>query len=120
MDKVYHRLKQQGIRTSISLYQTTNISQLNTYTTSSHTISSSSSSSSTTTNLINMSSSASRPHPHRIFLFDVDGTLTAPRLKVTPHMHQFLSDLRSKARIAIVGGSDLHKQKEQLGDHSKL
>jgi len=59
----------------------------------------------------------SRPRPDRIFLFDVDGTLTAPRLRVEKEMEQFLAELRHKARIAIVGGSDLSKQKEQLGDN---
>lgn len=59
---------------------------------------------------------ASRPRPDRIFLFDVDGTLTAPRLQVEPEMDQWLRALRTKARVGIVGGSDLVKQKEQLGE----
>jgi len=54
---------------------------------------------------------------HRIFLFDVDGTLTPSRKRVTPGMEKFLNDLRKKAYIAIVGGSDLVKQQEQLGEH---
>lgn len=68
-----------------------------------------------------MSASASfdarRPRPDRIFLFDVDGTLTAPRLHVEPEMNAFIQDLRTKARIGIVGGSNLVKQQEQLGDN---
>jgi len=59
----------------------------------------------------------SRPKPHRLFLFDVDGTLTAPRKKVTDQMRTFLLQLRKQARIGIVGGSDLSKQIEQLGEH---
>lgn len=55
--------------------------------------------------------------PTRIFLFDVDGTLTKPRGRITPEMNAFIQDLRKKAYIAIVGGSDLVKQQEQLGDH---
>ncbi len=51
-----------------------------------------------------------------ILLFDVDGTLTQPRQKVSPEMKQFLSDLRKRTKIAIVGGSDIVKQKEQLGE----
>jgi len=39
---------------------------------------------------------ASRPRPDRILLFDVDGTLTAPRKKVTPDMVTFLAQLRTK------------------------
>ncbi|XP_028999939.1 phosphomannomutase 2 [Betta splendens] len=49
-------------------------------------------------------------------LFDVDGTLTAPRQPVTPHMAEFLQKLRTRVRVGVVGGSDLDKIKEQLGD----
>lgn len=55
--------------------------------------------------------------PTRIFLFDVDGTLTAPRKVITPEMHAFIADLRKKAFIGIVGGSDLPKQIEQIGEN---
>lgn len=51
-----------------------------------------------------------------IALFDVDGTLTLPRLTATPEMITFLSKLRSKIYIGMVGGSDLQKQREQLGE----
>ncbi|XP_062393521.1 phosphomannomutase 2 [Sardina pilchardus] len=49
-------------------------------------------------------------------LFDVDGTLTAARQKATPDMAEFLSQLRKRVRVGVVGGSDLVKIKEQLGD----
>ena len=39
---------------------------------------------------------ASRPFPKRIFLFDVDGTLTVPRKRITPEMHSYFTDLRKK------------------------
>lgn len=52
--------------------------------------------------------------PSRIFLFDVDGTLTKPRNDITGEMYTFIQDLRKKAYIGIVGGSDLAKQQEQL------
>jgi len=55
--------------------------------------------------------SAARP----VILFDVDGTLTEPRKFITPEMKQFLHDLRNRAVIGFVGGSDLNKQREQLG-----
>jgi len=61
------------------------------------------------------SGAESKRDPTRIFLFDVDGTLTKPRNLVTPEMHSFLMELRKRAFIAIVGGSDLVKQQEQLG-----
>jgi len=61
------------------------------------------------------------PYPSRptnkLFLFDVDGTLTAPRKKFTQQMSNFLIQLRKKVRVGIVGGSDLSKQREQLGEN---
>ncbi|KAH9387387.1 phosphomannomutase [Nematocida major] len=51
-----------------------------------------------------------------IFLFDVDGTLTPSREKVSREMREFLQEVRSRVKIGFVGGSDLEKQKEQLGD----
>ena len=53
-------------------------------------------------------------------LFDVDGTLTEPRKVVSPETLEFLSKLRQKIAIGVVGGSDLVKQKEQLGDSPNL
>ena len=53
-------------------------------------------------------------------LFDVDGTLTVPRKVHSPETMQFLSQLRQKSAIGVVGGSDLVKQKEQLGDTTNL
>ncbi|CAD7933115.1 unnamed protein product [Amoebophrya sp. A120] len=50
-----------------------------------------------------------------IVLFDVDGTLTKPRLSIEPPMMTTLKKLRQKVNIGVVGGSDLPKQKEQLG-----
>ncbi|XP_056308193.1 phosphomannomutase 2 [Danio aesculapii] len=49
-------------------------------------------------------------------LFDVDGTLTAARQKATADMHEFLSKLKQRVKVGVVGGSDLDKIKEQLGD----
>lgn len=54
--------------------------------------------------------------PKVIVLFDVDGTLTMPRMKASDAMIQFLKELRSNVFIGMVGGSDLKKQKEQLGE----
>jgi phosphomannomutase len=52
-----------------------------------------------------------------IILFDVDGTLTIPRNKVSSQMLDFLKSLHDKIDIGIVGGSDLSKIKEQLGEN---
>lgn len=51
-----------------------------------------------------------------LFLFDVDGTLTVPRQSITDDMKQCLRDTSKKVDIAVVGGSDLSKITEQLGD----
>ena len=55
--------------------------------------------------------------PRIIALFDVDGTLTSPRDRITPIMSSFLQSPPHNITIGIVGGSDLLKQKEQLGDN---
>jgi len=52
----------------------------------------------------------------RAFLFDVDGTLTPARKTATPETLAFLRDLRAKVTTGMVGGSDLVKQREQLGE----
>lgn len=53
----------------------------------------------------------------KIALFDVDGTLTPARLGIEAPMVNTLKSLRSlpNVSIGVVGGSDLLKQKEQLG-----
>eukprot|EP00475_Leptophrys_vorax_P021038 TRINITY_DN28789_c0_g1_i1.p3 TRINITY_DN28789_c0_g1~~TRINITY_DN28789_c0_g1_i1.p3 ORF type:complete len:310 (-),score=84.28 TRINITY_DN28789_c0_g1_i1:78-1007(-) len=53
--------------------------------------------------------------PKIILLFDVDGTLTKPRNAADPWMGTFMKDVRRKVYVGFVGGSDLHKIKEQLG-----
>ena len=59
---------------------------------------------------------SSPENPRIIALFDVDGTLTIPRGEVTPDMMAFMKDLSKKITVGIVGGSDLPKQEEQLGE----
>lgn len=51
-----------------------------------------------------------------IALFDIDGTLTSPRGCISPKMEDILKTLQKKIVIGTIGGSDLIKQKEQLGD----
>ncbi|KAL4447471.1 hypothetical protein ABPG75_004690 [Micractinium tetrahymenae] len=48
-------------------------------------------------------------------LFDVDGTLTEPRKEVEQKMVEEMQRLRKLVTVGTVGGSDLHKQMEQLG-----
>lgn len=50
-----------------------------------------------------------------ICLFDVDGTLTAPRQAAPQDMLDFLKKLKQKCIVGLVGGSDLSKIAEQMG-----
>lgn len=50
-----------------------------------------------------------------LVLFDVDGTLTAPRADASEEIKDFLKRLNDKVTVGIVGGSDLVKQQEQMG-----
>jgi len=58
-----------------------------------------------------------RKNGKTLVLFDVDGTLTVPRKMVTQDMLDTLAELRKDYTIGLVGGSDLKKQYEQLGDN---
>ena len=55
-----------------------------------------------------------------LFLFDVDGTLTAPRAIITKKMLDFMVDLSKRTTVGIVGGSDEAKIVEQLDGHTEL
>ena len=50
----------------------------------------------------------------RIFIFDVDGTLTPSRLRMTEEFAKFFDKWSSKNKYYLVTGSDLDKTKEQL------
>ncbi|KAL6565929.1 hypothetical protein OROHE_004984 [Orobanche hederae] len=54
--------------------------------------------------------------PGSIALFDVDGTLTAPRKAATSKMLEFMQELKKVVTVGVVGGSDLVKISEQLGN----
>lgn len=56
-----------------------------------------------------------RPLKDTICLFDVDETLTPARRPASPEMLALLAALRQKCTIGFVGGSNLIKQEEQLG-----
>lgn len=49
-----------------------------------------------------------------LFLFDVDGTLTEPRLVIEPKMIETLKTLKKQYYVGTIGGSNLPKQEEQL------
>ena len=61
-----------------------------------------------------------RPIANTVVLFDVDGTLGPAREHASPEMLQLLSALRHKVAIGFVGGSNLVKQQEQLGENNIL
>ena len=56
----------------------------------------------------------------KLFLFDVDGTLTKSRERITDEMLDVLKELKKIKSIDVgfVGGSDLKKQIEQLGEEN--
>lgn len=55
-----------------------------------------------------------------ICLFDVDGTITEPRQRITTDMEDFIERLKKRVTVGLVGGSDLAKILEQLGGDDKL
>ena len=50
----------------------------------------------------------------RIFMFDIDGTLTPSRLRMTEKFAKFFDKWSNKNKYYLVTGSDLEKTKEQL------
>lgn len=57
-----------------------------------------------------------KSHSNIICLFDIDGTLTPARKTISAEMKETLRRLREKVVVGFVGGSDLPKQVEQIGD----
>ncbi|SCV74977.1 BQ2448_8006 [Microbotryum intermedium] len=55
-----------------------------------------------------------RPQGDIVCLFDVDDTLTPARRGISPEVSEVLKQVRAKAAIGFVGGSDLRKISEQL------
>ena len=51
---------------------------------------------------------------NKIYMFDVDGTLTPSRLQMTEKFAKFFDKWSSKNKYYLVTGSDLDKTKEQL------
>jgi len=52
--------------------------------------------------------------PNKCFLFDVDGTLTEPRQRMTEEFALFFSDWMEGKDVFLVSGSDFPKIKEQV------
>ncbi len=50
----------------------------------------------------------------KIFAFDVDGTLTMPRQRITPEFEKFFADFVNSNTVYLVTGSDYPKISEQL------
>ena len=51
---------------------------------------------------------------NKIYIFDVDGTLTPSRLRMTEEFSKFFDEWSSRNKYYLVTGSDLDKTKEQL------
>ncbi|XP_076442964.1 phosphomannomutase 2-like [Babylonia areolata] len=58
---------------------------------------------------------ASQRDTSTLCLFDVDGTLTAPRQMIDATTEDFLMKLKERVLVGLVGGSDLVKIAEQMG-----
>ncbi len=53
-----------------------------------------------------------------LFLFDVDGTLCESRCKIPDYIVNMIDNLKDEVNIGIVGGSDIDKIIEQIGEDS--
>ena len=51
---------------------------------------------------------------NKVFIFDVDGTLTPSRQKMTKEFQKFFSEWSNKNKFYLVTGSDLPKLQEQM------
>lgn len=59
-----------------------------------------------------------KPHARRrVFLFDVDGTLTPPRQPMTPEFINLFSSFVKKNKVYLVSGSDISKIREQMPEN---
>ena len=54
----------------------------------------------------------------RVYIFDVDGTLTPSRRKMTKDFEKFFSQWAKENTFYLVSGSDLEKMKEQVPEHT--
>ena len=53
----------------------------------------------------------------KIYIFDMDGTLTPSRREMTPDFENFFSQWANKHNFFLVSGSDLEKIKEQVPEY---
>lgn len=55
-----------------------------------------------------------------LLLFDIDGTLTLPRIKISDDMVEMLHEIYDDDNIdmGFIGGSDFNKEKEQIGNEN--
>jgi phosphomannomutase len=51
---------------------------------------------------------------NKVFIFDVDGTLTPSRQPMTKEFQDFFSEWSEKNKFYLVTGSDIHKLQEQM------
>ena len=53
-------------------------------------------------------------NPGKVYIFDVDGTLTMPRQKMTDNMEYHFKDWCQDKNVFLATGSDINKLKEQV------
>lgn len=58
--------------------------------------------------------------PRKLFLFDLDGTLTLARKPIMEDMVVALRNVMNKVKVGIVSGSDHSKICEQLQNNGKF
>lgn len=58
--------------------------------------------------------------PSRLFLFDLDGTLTLPRKPIMEDMVVALKSAMGKVKVGVVSGSDYGKICEQLQNNGEF
>ena len=56
-------------------------------------------------------------HQPRVFIFDVDGTITPSRGRINKFFHRWLDDFCKREKVYLVTGSDKPKTLEQIGDY---
>lgn len=57
------------------------------------------------------------PKDKKVFVFDLDGTLTESKVKIDEEMGELLAKLLVKGKVAIIGGARFEQMRSQLPDN---
>lgn len=66
---------------------------------------------------INMEETPETSHLEKLFVFDLDDTLTASKQDIGTEMKTLLSELLTKTKVAVIGGGNRTQFKQQFTDH---